>query len=338
MKEAYLYQKLKNKTIKCRLCQHGCLITLGQRGLCGVRENKSGVLYSLVYAQAISEAVDPIEKKPFFHFLPGSMALSVATLGCNLRCDNCQNWPISQGVKTAGKIVGQDLPPEKIIEDALKNKCASIAYTYTEPTIFFEYALDTMKLAKKKGLKNLFVSNGYMSDDCLKMADGYLDAINVDLKFFDDQAYVKNCGAHLPPILHNLTTLKKMGVWLEITTLVIPTLSDSTAMFEQMSEFIRHELGPEVPWHLSRFSGSISYKLGNIPDTPVDTLVRARKIGLKNGLRYVYIGNVVGEGENTQCPKCRALVIKRFGYDIERKDKQGRCPECGRKLEGKIIK
>ncbi|MFH1366654.1 MAG: AmmeMemoRadiSam system radical SAM enzyme [Patescibacteria group bacterium] len=337
MKEALLSEKLKNNQVKCGLCHHFCLINPGSRGICGVRENIEGKLYTLVYGKAISEAIDPIEKKPLFHFLPGSKALSFAALGCNFRCDNCQNWQISQGSKAGGEIAGQNLPPEKIVADALKNKCASIAYTYTEPTIFFEYALDTMKLAQKKGLKNVFVSNGYMTPDCLKMAEGYLDAINVDLKFFDDKAYLKNCGAHLDPILNNLITLKKMGVWLEITTLSVPTLSDSPVMFEKMAKFIYDKLGAETPWHISRFSGSISYKLGGLPDTPVETLTQAREIGMRAGLKYVYLGNLPGEGENTSCPQCQTIIIERLGYEVARHDIKGQCPKCHYQLKGIFI-
>ena len=334
MKEALLYEKLKNNQVKCLLCNHHCLINPGKRGICGVRENQDGSLFSLVYGKVISVGLDPIEKKPFFHFLPGSFTYSLATQGCNFRCDNCQNWQISQSSQAGAEIAGKDLPPEKIVQDALKNKGASIAYTYTEPTIFFEYALETMKLAKKSGLKNVFVSNGYMTKDCLEIAKGYLDGINVDLKFFDDKTYLKNCGAHLKPILENLITLKKMGVWLEITTLSIPTLSDREEMFEQMAKFIYDKLGADTPWHISRFSGPISFKLDGLPDTPVETLIKARETGFKAGLKYVYIGNVPGEGENTSCPKCKTLVIERIGYEVNRHDKNGKCPKCHCQLAG----
>lgn len=334
MKEALLYEKLTNNQVKCRLCHHFCLIKPESRGICGVRENQDGTLFSLVYGKAISVGVDPMEKKPFFHFLPGSFAYSLATQGCNFRCDNCQNWQISQCSKGGAVIAGNDRPPEKIVQDALKNNCASMAYTYTEPTIFFEYALETMKLAKKQGLKNVFVSNGYMTEECLKIAGGYLAGINVDLKFFDDRTYLKNCGSHLQPILDNLVTIKKMGIWLEITTLAIPTLSDQPSMFEEMAEFIYDKLGADTPWHISRFSGTISFKLEGLPDTPVETLIKAREIGLKKGLHYVYMGNVPGEGENTLCPKCKTVVIERIGYEVKRYDQDGKCPQCHYQLAG----
>jgi len=333
MKEAILYKKEKGGKVRCFLCNHRCLISEGKRGICGVRENNKGKLYSLVYSQAISENIDPIEKKPFFHFLPGSFALSVATLGCNFRCDNCQNWQISQGPKISGEIFGEELPPEKIVSDALVNNCQSIAYTYTEPTIFFEYALDTMKIAKKKGLKNIFVSNGFMSSEMLEIAKDYLDAINVDLKFFDDEKYIKHAGGRLKPILRNLVSIKKLGIWLEITTLSIPTLSDDPEMFSQMAEFIQSNLGSDTPWHISRFSGAISYKLQNLPDTPISTLHQAYKIAKNKGLKYVYLGNVPGDQyENTYCPACGTLIIERLGYNIKRFDKNGNCPKCGQKI------
>lgn len=337
MKEALLYKKLENKIVQCHVCNHHCTILPDHRGICGVRENKNGKLYILVYSKAISEAVDPIEKKPFFNFLPGSKALSIATVGCNFRCDNCQNWQISQASKRAGytdlEIMGEELPPEKVVADAIEQHCASIAYTYTEPTIWLEYAMDCMKLATKKNIKNVWVSNGYMSDETLGLIVPYLDAINVDLKFFDDKTYQKNCGGKLEPILKNLKSLKKAGVWVEITTLAIPTLSDSREIFTNMAHFIKNELGPDTPWHISAFSGAISYKLQNVPDTSVETLKMAYDIGKKAGLRYVYIGNVPGlASEHTYCPKCGTIVINRTGYLIQRLDNNSCCPQCQTKL------
>ena len=337
MKEAILYEKFENKRVQCHVCNHHCTILPNKRGICGVRENQDGILYFLVYGRAISEAIDPIEKKPFFHFLPGSTALSIATVGCNFRCDNCQNWQISQASKQAGytdlKITGEDLPPDKVVADALDNNCASIAYTYTEPTIWVEYAYDCMKLAAQKGIKNVWVSNGFMSDKTVKKILPYLDAINIDLKFFDNKNYQKNCGGKLQPILENLKAFKKFGVWLEITTLSIPTLSDSEEMFTAMARFIKKELGPQTPWHISAFSGRISYKLQDLPDTPPRTLTAAIAIAKKEGLQNVYAGNVPGLNlENTYCPHCQAEVITRHGYLITRRDDKGRCPKCRKKL------
>lgn len=329
MKEVYLYKKLSKKRVQCRTCAHYCVISPGKRGICGVRENITEKLYALNYGKAVAINIDPIEKKPFFHFLPGSYSLSIATVGCNFACLNCQNWDISQSFKNKKEIPGEDLSPEKIVKIALKNKLPSISYTYTEPTIFLEYALNTMKLAKKTGLKNNWVSNGFMSPESAELVIPYLDAINIDIKSFSDEFYKKNCGGRLQPVLNTAKLMKKSGVWVEITTLVIPTLNDSEEMFRDIAKFIYEELGPETPWHISQFSGAISWKLQNFPDTPVETLKKAYEIGKKTSLKYVYTGNVPGlPSEDTFCPKCNALVIDRTGYVISRYDKQGKCPRC----------
>jgi len=333
MKEALLYRKLKKKQIQCNVCNHHCVTLPGKRGICGVRENRDGKLYSLTYGKAISENVDPIEKKPFFHFLPGTHSLSIATVGCNFKCKSCQNWEISQGPNISGQILGEDLSPEKIVQDALGSKVSSISYTYTEPTIFMEYALDTMKLAKKKGLKNNWVTNGFMSKETLKLISPYLDAANVDLKSFNDKFYREYCGGRLKPVLENLKMMKKLGIWVEVTTLVIPTLTDQEKMFKDIAKFIKNELGPETPWHISQFSGVISWKLQNLPETPVEILEKACQIGLDQGLKYVYSGNVPGlTSEDTYCPKCDAKMIDRTGYLIKRHDKNGKCSKCNEDL------
>ncbi|MFA6553520.1 MAG: AmmeMemoRadiSam system radical SAM enzyme [Patescibacteria group bacterium] len=333
MKEALLYEKKLHQTVRCRVCDHHCTILPSNRGICGARENQHGKLFLLVYGRAIAEAIDPIEKKPFFHFLPGSKALSIATVGCNLRCDNCQNWQISQASKQSGyvdlKISGEELPPEQVVADALSNNCKSIAYTYTEPTIWTEYALDCMKLAKAKKIRNIWVSNGFMSDATLELIIPHLDAINVDLKFFDDKKYQKYCGARLDPILKNIKTLKKAGVHVEITTLSIPTISDSPTMFRKMSKWISDELGNDTPWHISAFSPDISFKLQNLPPTNASTLKKAYAIGKKVGLHFVYSGNIPGlPSENTFCPKCGTICIERQGYDVHRHDHHGMCLAC----------
>ncbi|MFH1207868.1 MAG: AmmeMemoRadiSam system radical SAM enzyme, partial [Patescibacteria group bacterium] len=333
MREALLYEKLADHRVQCQVCNHHCVILPSKRGICGVRENHDDKLYLLVYGRAISEAIDPIEKKPFFHFLPGSTALSIATVGCNFRCDNCQNWQISQASKQAGytdlKISGEELPPEQVVADAISRKCQSIAYTYTEPTIWMEYALDCMKLAKKKRLKNVWVSNGYMSDATLELIIPYLDAINVDLKFFDEANYRKTCGARLTPILKNIQTLKKAGIHVELTTLSIPTLSDSDDMFKKMAEWIKTELGSDIPWHISAFSPVISHKLQELPPTHPSTLMKAFEIGKKAGLNHVYTGNAPGlKSENTYCPKCGTICIERIGYSVKRHDQHGVCATC----------
>ena len=342
MKEAYLYKKLADKKAQCRNCAHYCVIENGKRGICGVRENINGKLYALNYRKAIAVNIDPIEKKPFFHFLPGSYSLSIATVGCNFRCLNCQNSDISQGFKGAKEILGEDLPPEKIVDLAIKNNLPSISYTYTEPTIFLEYALDTMKLAKKEGLKNNWVSNGFWSKELFGLISPYLDAVNIDLKYFSDEDYFKYSGGRLRPVLDTLKRLKKTSrpgsgqekIWVEITTLVIPTLNDKEEIFKNIANFIKNELGKETPWHITQFSGAISWKLQHLPDTPVETLKKAWQIGKKIGLKYVYTGNVPGlDSEDTYCPKCKAKMIERTGYLIQRFDKNGKCSGCGENLD-----
>jgi len=333
MKETYLYKKLKDKQVQCQNCAHYCIIKQGGRGKCGVRENIDGKLFSLVYGRACAVHIDPIEKKPFFHFLPGTYSLSMATIGCNFACRNCQNYDISQGFKTAKEIPGQEILPQEIVNLALKSKLPSISYTYTEPTIFLEYALDTMKIAKKKGLKNNWVTNGFWSKEAFDLICPYLDAANVDLKSFSDRFYIKNCGGMLQSVLDNLKRLKEKGIWVEVTTLAIPTLSDSKTMFKNIAKFIRDELDPETPWHITQFSGAISWKLQRLPDTPVETLKTAYEIGKKIGLKYVYTGNVPGlPSEDTFCPQCGALAIDRTGYLVKRYDKNGKCSKCGEDL------
>jgi pyruvate formate lyase activating enzyme len=334
MKEAYLYKKLLDKKVQCRTCAHYCVLVPGERGKCGVRENINGKFYTLNYGKAIAINIDPIEKKPFYHFLPGSQSLSIATVGCNFTCLFCQNWEISQAFKKAKEIPGEYVPPERIVEMAIDNKVSSISYTYTEPTIFLEYALDTMKLAKKAGLKNNFVSNGFMSEESAKSVIPYLDAINIDIKGFTENFYQKICGGRLKPVLDTAKLMKKSGVWVEIATLVIPTLNDDEKTFEGIAKWIFENLGPETPWHISQFCGAISWKLQHILDTPVETLEKAIEIGKKVGLKYIYIGNIPGhKAENTYCPKCGKLVISRVNYFVHRYDKNRKCPKCGTSLD-----
>ena len=333
MKRAYLYKKLDKKAVQCLNCSHYCVIPENQKGICGVRKNIDGKLYSLVYGKAVSINIDPIEKKPFFHFLPGSLSLSIATVGCNFRCLNCQNWQISQGPKLEDKIWGEEISPNEIVEIVLKSKLPSISYTYTEPTIFLEYALETMKIAKEKGLKNNWVTNGFLSKESLNLVADYLDAANVDLKGFTDEFYIKYCGGKLQPVLETLKRIKEKKIWIEVTTLVIPTLNDDEKTFKNIAKFIKDELGVETPWHISQFSGPASWKLQKIKDTSVQTLEKAWKIGKDAGLKYVYLGNVFSHKyENTFCPKCGELTIERTGYSIKRHDKNGKCPKCGENL------
>ncbi len=333
MQEAYLYQKLPGKKVKCRNCAHYCLIEPGKRGICGVRENIAGNLFALNYQKMAAINIDPIEKKPFFHFLPGTHSLSVAAVGCNFSCKNCQNYDISQEFKNTGEILGEDLSPEQVVIIALKNNLPSISYTYVEPTVFLEYALETMKIARRKGLKNAWVSNGFMSPEAAELVIPYLDAINIDIKSFSEKFYRSVCGARLQPVLETAALMKKSGVWLEVTTLAIPTLSDSEKTFKDIAAFIKNKLGAETPWHISGFSGAISWQLRDLPDTPAETLKAAWQIGKQAGLKHVYTGNLPGlPYEDTFCPSCRTLAIDRTGYSVSRHDKSGKCPKCGEDL------
>jgi len=334
MKEAYLYKKLPGQKVQCLTCSHYCLIDKGGRGLCYVRENRNGKLYSLNYGRACALNIDPIEKKPLFHFLPGTYSLSLSAAGCNFQCQNCQNWQISQGPRLFNKIEGENISPQRIVDIALENNVPSISYTYTEPTIFLEYALETMKLSKAKGIKNIWVSNGFFSKETFNLIISYLDAANIDLKSFSDETYRKYFGGCLSPVLETLKRIKKAGIWLEVTTLIIPGISDSEKEIKSIARFIKNELGAETPWHISRFSGEISWKLQGVPDTPLEKIKTAREIGQKAGLKYVYAGNVPGSDmENTYCPNCQAKVIEREGYAITRFDNNGYCPKCRTKLD-----
>jgi pyruvate formate lyase activating enzyme len=334
MKEAMFYQKMDDMKVKCGLCRFRCLIPESRRGICGVRENRQGVLYSLVYGKAVAEHVDPIEKKPLYHFLPGSKSFSIATAGCNFRCLHCQNFSISQAPRDLGEIPGFELEPAKIVKKALAAGCESISYTYTEPTIFFEYAYDTAKLACEAGLKNVFVTNGYITPEALALIRPYLHAANIDLKGFSEKFYGEVVHAMLNEVLDSIVEYKKNGIWLEITTLIIPNHNDSDEELQAIAKFIVEKVGVETPWHVTQFYPT--YKLTDQPRTPVATLRRARQIGLDAGLRYVYEGNVPGEGgENTYCPNCSELLIKRYGYFNESsRIQEGKCPECSCVLDG----
>jgi pyruvate formate lyase activating enzyme len=333
MKEALLYQKLDGDKVRCQLCAHYCTIANGKKGICQVRENRDGILYSLVYGRTISQNIDPIEKKPLYHFYPGSRACSIGTPGCNFRCDWCQNWEISQMPREQHFIAGQELSPAEIVAAAKKTSSRSIAYTYTEPTIFFEYSYDTARLARETGIANVYVSNGYMSAEMLELSHPWLDAVNIDLKSFRDATYHKYTGASLQPVLDSLKKIHDYGIWLEVTTLVIPGVNDDPQELQEIAEFIATELGTETPWHISRFFPQ--YKLQQTPPTPPDTLYRAGEIGRAAGLKYVYLGNLTEETD-TNCPACGKLLIRRSGFGISsnRVDSHGCCPDCGKKIAG----
>ena len=333
MKQAMFQEAKEGGKVLCSLCSHRCLIAEGKRGICAVRENRGGVLYSLVYDKVIAQNIDPIEKKPLFHFLPGSRSYSIATPGCNFRCLHCQNADISQLPRDhGGTLLGEDVPPARIVDAARTAGCASISYTYTEPTIYFELAYDTARLAAEARLKNVFVTNGYITAEALAVIKPFLHAANIDLKGFTDEFYKKVCGARLQHVLDAIRLYKQDGIWIEITTLVIPGHNDSETELRQIAEFIK-SLGDDVPWHVSRYHPT--YKLSDRPITPLETLKRAREIGLDAGLRYVYEGNVPGEGEDTACPGCRKTLIKRIGFRVlENSVKNGACPHCGRAIAG----
>lgn len=332
MKEALFYRR-ENGNIRCYLCPHNCLIKEGKRGVCNVRENIEGRLISLSYGKIIAAHVDPVEKKPLFHFMPGTRTFSIATPGCNFQCPYCQNWSISQIVEEMLERA-EDVLPEDIVMYAERTNSASISYTYTEPTIFFEFAMDTGLLAVKKGIKNVFVTNGFITEDALKEAKKFLHAANVDLKSFRESFYKRFCKGKLQPVLDALKWMKSNNIWVEVTTLVIPEENDSEDELREIARFIRDELGRETPWHITRFHPD--YRMLDKPTTPSHKLERGREIGLEEGLKYVYTGNLPGHpGENTYCPSCKRVVIKRYGFSVEALNlKNGRCTFCGEEIEG----
>ena len=361
--EARYYDKLPDNAVLCTLCPHDCRIRDGGRGACGVRYNDDGRLWTLVYDKVISRDIDPVEKKPLFHFLPGSLAYSIATVGCNLRCSFCQNWQISQWPKSelpkslehqrregqtgepaiegvcpqldalAHRVVGEQVTPEGIVKAALAAGCQSVAYTYTEPTIFYELAYDTAVLARAQGLKNIFVSNGFIAEEPLRELATVLDAVNVDFKFFKEESYRRISRARRDPILAAIRLYRELGVWVEATTLVIPEVNDSDEELSGIAQFLA-SVSPELPWHVSQFYPA--YKMSDTPGTPIQTLRRAAELGRQAGLRYVYEGNVPGEaGENTVCHQCRALLIERYGFLVRRnRIRDGVCPDCRTPVAG----
>jgi pyruvate formate lyase activating enzyme len=331
MKEAMLYTRMDDGRVECALCAHLCRIGPGRSGICGVRENRDGTLFTLVHGRAISAAVDPIEKKPLYHFYPGTSAFSIATVGCNLACSFCQNADISQAPREqpGWERWARDLPAAQVVRRARGAGCRTIAYTYTEPTVFFEYAYDCAVLATNAGLANVFVTNGYMTEQTLDTIGGNLHAANVDLKG-SDRFYRQLCGGRLQPVLDSIAKMHAMGVWVEVTTLVVPGHNDDEKTLRETAGFLA-SLDPDIPWHISRFGPR--YKLLDAPPTPVHTLHRAAEIGYQSGMRYVYAGNVPGDRyEHTRCPECGTICIHRYGYTIRNLMDGAACTTCGYQL------
>jgi pyruvate formate lyase activating enzyme len=327
-KEAMLYERLDDRRVHCFLCAHNCKIADSKLGVCAVRQNIEGTLYTHVYARTIAANIDPIEKKPLYHFLPGSTSFSIATMGCNFQCGFCQNWQISQAPRVEGSApTGRELPPEQVVKQAKEYGCLSISYTYTEPTIFFEYAYDCSMLAAEAGLRNVFVT----TRQALDAIQPYLDAANVDLKSFNEEYYKRVCKARLQPVLDSITYMKQIGIWVEVTTLVVPGENDSVEDLTQIARFIAG-LDRDIPWHISRFRPD--YEFGDRDATPIETLRRAREIGRSEGLHHVYLGNVT-EGSDTSCPECGETVVKRAYMGVENsRTRDGACPSCGARIGG----
>ncbi|MFC2123485.1 AmmeMemoRadiSam system radical SAM enzyme [Bacteroidota bacterium] len=330
-REAIFYTETP-RGVMCGICPNECTLRPGETSDCHNRVNHKGKLYSIAYGNPCAVHVDPIEKKPLMHFLPKSYAFSIATAGCNFACLNCQNWEISQ--TSPKKTRNVDLMPDKVVEAAIKTECASIAYTYSEPTSFYEYVYDTSRLAKQSGIKNVYVSNGYINTEPLKVLAPYLDAANIDLKSFSNDLYLRLNAGKLQPVLDTLITLKDNGVWVEITNLVVPSWTDDLDMIKKMCEWLVENGFAEYPLHFSRFHPL--HKLTQLPATPINTLVKARDIAMNTGCKYVYVGNVPGRGfENTFCPNCDELIIQRRGYSIlSVKMKEGKCEFCGTSING----
>jgi len=332
VKEVMFYKKLADLKIQCEICPKKCEIADLERGYCGNKENRKGSYYSLVYGQSCAAHFDPIEKKPLFHYLPSTTAFSIAAVGCNFECKFCQNWKIAQ--YRPEQIESIYLPPHEVVSLSKERGCPTIAYTYSEPVVFYEYMYDTSKLAKKEGIGSVMISNGYINEAPLIELCKELTGVKIDLKAFSEKFYKDYCSGELKPVLDTLKTLKRIGIWYEIVVLLIPTLNDGDQELTQMCQWIKSELGAEVPVHFSRFHPM--YKIINLPSTPVKTLENARNIAKRAGLHYVYIGNVPGhEGESTYCPGCGEVVIKRIGYSILKNAiKAGKCSNCGRTIPG----
>lgn len=333
MQEAFLFEKCADGTVCCNLCAHRCHIFLNKSGFCGVRTNNNGVLYTTAYGNVIATAADPVEKKPLYHFFPGSKTYSIALPGCNFRCGFCQNWEISQ-IKKFNNGCGcrHSLEPAMIVESAIKSQCNSISFTYTEPVISMEYAIETARIARDAGLRSVFISNGYLTKEALELVAPVLDACNIDLKAFTDAFYIKHCKAHLQPVLDSIERIYKKGIHIEVTTLVIPGENDSSEEIGGIADFICR-ISPDIPWHVSRFFPR--YEFLNHTITPEKTVLAAVKAGQEKGLHYVYAGNIQGHGSNTFCFKCQKELINRSGFGSARPEvRDGKCPSCGTDIYG----
>ncbi len=330
---ADLWRKLNNNAVQCFLCQHGCHIPVGETGLCAVRGNKRGQLYSLASDRVATIKITPIESNPFYHYLPGTKTYALGTVGCNFSCQFCNNYEISRIPTDKGIIQGKKATPEALVHDAMQHKISSISFTHNEPTVFYELMYEVSGRATAFGLDCLLVTNGYQSPECLSYLYHRIKAANVDLKSMSNSFYDKYCQAKLNPVLDSLKIMVKMGWWVEVTTLIIPRCNDSDDELREAARFIRDELGPHVPWHVSRFYGA--YHMNGMPPTPSETLERARKIGLEEGLYYVYIGNVGYAAKNvTTCPECQTACVTRRTLFQVNKSRAGICPQCGRNIEG----
>ncbi|MBN2008681.1 AmmeMemoRadiSam system radical SAM enzyme [candidate division KSB1 bacterium] len=333
--EARYYEKLPNRKVKCKLCPRECIIDDQETGYCGVRENHGGTYYTLVHSRPCTAHVDPIEKKPLFHFLPGSLAFSIATVGCNVECKFCQNWQISQ--IRPEQVQNYDMPPTQVAALAKRNNSLSIAYTYSEPVIFTEYMYDCAVAGREAGIRSVMISNGYIQKQPMTDLCNVLHAVKIDLKAFSEKFYTDLVAGELKPVLDTLVLLKSLGMWVEIVYLVIPTHNDSSTELRALSKWIVNELGPDVPIHFSKFYPQ--YRLKNLPPTPQSTLDNARKIALDAGIHFCYIGNIPGhEAENTYCPSCHKLLIRRTGYIINENNlKNGKCSACQTPIPGMWI-
>lgn len=334
MHPAALWKPLADGRVSCRLCAHYCRITDGSRGLCGVRANKSGALFTLAYDRVAAAHLDPVEKKPLYHFQPGSLTFSFGTMGCNLSCTFCQNHSLSQPPRQGQAVAGEQVTPADLVAAAKRSGASSLAYTYSEPTVFFELMRDTADLARQHGLANIMVSNGFQSAKCLETLSGRIDAANIDLKSMNASFYERVCGAKLRPVLQNLVHMRKLGWWLEVTTLLIPDANDDAKELKELAHFLAAELGPDTPWHISRFHPAFAMR--DTPPTPQESLEKAWEMGREAGLHYVYVGNVAGNGHSdTICPSCGAPVLRRAGMGLRAvRLHAGHCASCGARIAG----